>query len=179
MKYILLFIIISATLVASTPTNLQIISNSIDSIAIKSIPKIYNKKLKVLSKFAPIAEKLESALLREDSTLIITNENNFGTKIVLDSILIEYIESTNERRITLVAHITTLADDNIVEFMIADTNTDTINTDNISRIEDESFPFTNGKLIEESSFWDDVLEPAVFIGAAGIIVYLLFTVRSK
>lgn len=179
MKYILLLIFVASTLVASQPTNLQVISNSIDSIVAKSTSKIYNKKIKIKSKYDVIAEKLESELLKVDSSLIITKGESYGTQIVLDSIYIEYKKSTNERLIFLIAQITTLADDNIVSFTIPELFKDTINTDIISQIEDETFPFTKGKMIEKSSFWDDAIEPVVYVGAAAVIVYLLFTVRSK
>jgi hypothetical protein len=96
----------------------------------------------------------------------------------LDTIQIEYNAANSIRTVRLVANIQTLADDNIVSYTIPYIYTDTIDTDNISRIEDESFPFTKGILIEESSFWDDALEPAIFVGSAAVIIYLLFTVRS-
>jgi hypothetical protein len=178
MRLALLFIFLSLPLVASPPTNLQVISSSIDSIASKSISKIYNKKIKVESKYQPIAEKLNAAFLSLDTNLVLTDGNSYGSRISLDTVLISYDEATNERVIAMTAHIRTLADDNIVEFLVSQTYRDTIDLSSVSTLEDETFPFTKGVTLESSSFWDDVLEPAVYVGSAAIIIYLLFTVRS-
>lgn len=178
MKLILLLIFFYLPLVATPPTNLQIISNSIDSIASKSLTKIYNKKINIQSRYEPITDKLSSTFLRLDSNFILVGSKSYKSQITLDTIIISYNEATGERNITLTAYITTLADDNIVVFPVSQTYKDTIDINSISTLEDESYPFTKGILVEESSFWDDVLEPAVYVGTAAIIIYLLFTVRS-
>ncbi len=179
MRELLIILIAATSIGTASPTNLEVITNSIDSLAQKSIVNIYNKKLKIHSEYSELLDKLESSYNKLDSNYQITNSNQYGTLISLDTIQIEYNQATSLRTVKLVANIQTLADDNIVSYTLPYIFTDTIDTDNISRIEDESFPFTKGKLIEESSFWDDALEPALFVGSAAVIIYLLFTVRSS
>lgn len=179
MRTILIILVMSCTIAVASPTNLEVITNSIDSLAKQSTANIYNKKIKIHSEYIELIDKLESSYEKQDSNYQVTNSTQYGTLISLDTIQIEYNATNNIRTVRLVANIQTLADDNIVSYTFPYIYTDTIDTDNISRIEDESFPFTKGKLIEESSFWDDALEPAIFVGSAAIIIYLLFTVRSS
>lgn len=54
---------------------------------------------------------------------------------------------------------------------------DTVDVAQLDRIESPAIPATRGEVPTESLF-DRFLEPAVIIGATGVIVYLLFTVRS-
>lgn len=179
MKTLLIVLLASYSIGIASPTNLEVISNSIDSLSKKSIANIYNKKLKIHSNFSPLIDKLESSYKSLDSSYQITNSTQYGTLISLDTIQIHYNETNSTRTIRIVANIQTLADDNIVDYTIPFAYTDTIDIDNIARLEDESFPFTKGVLIQESSFWDDAIEPVVFIGSAAVIIYLLFTVRSS
>lgn len=54
---------------------------------------------------------------------------------------------------------------------------DTVRTGVIAELETAGIPFTHGKAPEEG-FFDTILEPAIIIGAAGVAIYLFFTVRS-
>lgn len=179
MRTLLVILIASYTIGNASPTNLEVITNSIDSLSKKSVANIYNKKIKIRSEYSELLDKIESSYKKIDSNYQITNSSQYGTLISLDTIQIEYNEANGLRTIRLVANIQTLADDNIVDYTIPYIYRDTIDIANIARIEDESFAFTKGRLIEHSSFWDDALEPAVYVGAAAVIIYLLFTVRSS
>lgn len=179
MKTLFIVLLASYSLGNAAPTNLEVISNSIDSIAQISKSHIFNNRIKIQSEFNPLLDKLETSFSKLDSNYQITNSSPYGTLISLDTIQINYEEATNSRTIRIVANIQTLADDNIVDYTVPFIYKDSIDTDNISSIEDESFTFTKGVLIEESSFWDDALEPVVFVGSAAVIIYLLFTVRSS
>ncbi len=179
MRTLLVILIASYSIGIASPTNLEVITSSIDSLAKDSQTKLYNKKIKIRSEYSPLIDKLESSYKKLDSNYQITNSSQYGTLISLDTIQIVYNEVTGIRTVRLIANIQTLADDNIVDYTIPYIYTDTVDIANIARLEDESFPFTNGQLIEHSSFWDDAIEPVVFVGAAAIIIYLLFTVRSS
>jgi hypothetical protein len=163
----------------ASPTNLEVITNSIDSLAKKSSANIYNKKIKIRSEYGELLDKLESSFKKLDSGYQITNSSQYGTQISLDTIQIEYNEATSIRTVRLVANIQTLRDDDIVDLTIPYIYTDSIDVANIGGLENKSYSFTKGQLIEHSSFWDDALEPAVYVGAAAVIIYLLFTVRSS
>ena len=179
MKTLLVILIASYSMGYASPTNLEVITNSIDSLAQKSTANIYNKKIKIRSEYSELFDKLESSYKKLDSSYQITNSSQYGTQISLDSIQIEYNEATSIRTVRLVANIQSLIGDNIVDYAIPYIYTDTIDVANIARLENKSYPFTKGRLIEHSSFWDDALEPAVYVGAAAVILYLLFTVRSS
>lgn len=179
MRAIFIVLIMSYSISVATPTNLEVIINSIDSLAQKSKVNINNKNLKLHSEYNDLFDKLESSYKNLDSNYQITNSTKYGTLISLDTIQIEYNTVNSTRTIRLVANIQTLDDDKIVSYTIPYIYTDTINTDNTNQFENESYPFTKGRLIEESSFWDDAIEPAIFVGSAAVVIFLLFTVRSS
>lgn len=58
------------------------------------------------------------------------------------------------------------------------TEKDTLNIEDLKRVEDRSYPFTQGELPPEP-FISSVLEPIVAVGAAAIAIILFFSVRSK
>lgn len=179
MRTLLVILIASYSMGYASPTNLEVITNSIDSLAQKSTANIYNKKIKIRSEYSELLDKAESSYKEIDSSYQITNSSQYGTLISLDTIQIEYNEENSTRTIRLVANIQTLRGDNIVDYTIPYIYTDTIDIANIVHLEHNSYPFTKGRLIEHSSFWNDALEPAVYVGAAAVIIYLLFTVRSS
>ena len=179
MRAIFIVLIMSYSISVATPTNLEVIINSIDSLAQKSKANINNKNLKLHSEYSDLFDKLESSYKNLDSNYQITNLTKYGTLISLDTIQIEYNTANSTRTIRLVANIQTLDDDNIVSYTIPYIYTDTVDTDNTNQFENESYPFTKGRLIEESSFWDDAIEPAIFVGSAAVVIFLLFTVRSS
>jgi hypothetical protein len=58
------------------------------------------------------------------------------------------------------------------------TYTDTVNIDDIKKIENLGFPFTGGKSPAEPLL-ASIYEPVIAIGAAALTVILFFTIRSK
>lgn len=182
MKYLIfifaLSVTFSVTLSASTPTNLEVISNSIDSLVNQNATLFSKKTIRVKSKYEPIKEKISSTLTNSDSTITTTDADSYDLLIELDSVNIVYYGNTKERNIVLLVSIFTIKEDMLTETLLPITITDTIDTDNIPSLENTSYPFTIGTLVEESSFWDDALEPVVYVGAAAVVIYLLFTVRS-
>lgn len=178
MRYIILIFALSSFAFANPKTNLEIVLDQIDSLAVKAQQKIYNKKIRPLTEYTTLKDKLESSLRNLDTAIVITNADNYGTSVNLDSISIVYEEESGTRQINTSLYIITLNDDHIVEYRVSTSYQDTIDLDLTSELEDESFEFTKGVRIEESSLWDDVWEPAAYVGGAAVIIYLLFTVRS-
>lgn len=58
------------------------------------------------------------------------------------------------------------------------TSSDEIPFEDITSVENESFPFTQGKIPTEP-FFSSLLEPAIALGSAAAAVYIFFTARSK
>jgi hypothetical protein len=58
------------------------------------------------------------------------------------------------------------------------TSVDTVKVDNINKLENNSFPFTKGKIPTEP-FFSSLWEPVIAISAAAIAIILFFSVRSK
>jgi hypothetical protein len=54
---------------------------------------------------------------------------------------------------------------------------DTVGVSDVEHLETPGFPMTRGSLPSQG-FFDDLLEPVVFLGSIGVAVYLLFVVRS-
>ncbi len=55
---------------------------------------------------------------------------------------------------------------------------DTVRVSDVRDLENESFPFTQGKLPTEP-FFSSFYEPVIAIGTAAVAIYLFFKVRSK
>jgi hypothetical protein len=55
---------------------------------------------------------------------------------------------------------------------------DTVQFDDLKKRENPSIPFTQGEIPAEP-VWSSLLEPAVAVGGAAVIIYLFFAVRSK
>lgn len=178
MRTIFLIIAFSSIAFGSPETNLEVILSQIDSLAGEAQTKIYNKKIKTLTNFSALKDKLETSLKELDTAVVITNGDKYGTSVNLDSIAIVYDEESGTRQINTSLYIQTLADDNIVEYRVTNNYRDTIDLDLVSQLENTNFSFTKGIWVGESSFWDDVWEPAAYVGGAAVIIYLLFTVRS-
>jgi hypothetical protein len=58
------------------------------------------------------------------------------------------------------------------------TFSDTIKVDEVESVQNESFPFTRGKVPSEP-FFSGLFEPVIAIGTAALAVILFFTIRSK
>lgn len=178
MRTLFLIIAFSSVVCAAPKTNLEVILSQIDSLALESQSKLYSKSIKPLSDFPELKDKLESSLRELDTAIVITNGDNYGTNVELDSISIIYDDASSTRQINTSLYIQTLADDHIVEYRVTNSYRDTIDLDFTDELETTDFHFTKGIRIGKSSFWDDVWEPAAYVGGAAIIIYLLFTVRS-
>lgn len=58
------------------------------------------------------------------------------------------------------------------------TANDELPYENVTSVENSSFPFTQGKIPVEP-FFSSLLEPAIALGSAAAAVYIFFTARSK
>jgi hypothetical protein len=54
---------------------------------------------------------------------------------------------------------------------------DTVGVSGVDRLETAGLPMTRGSLPAQG-FFDDLIEPVIFLGSIGVAVYLLFVVRS-
>jgi hypothetical protein len=178
MKTLFLIIAFSSVVYGAPKSNLEVILSQIDSLAVDAQTKIYSKSIKPLSDFPELKDKLESSLKKLDTAIVITYGDNYGTVVELDSVSIVYDEANSTRQINTSLFIQTLADNNIVEYRVINSYQDTIDLDFTNDLENSDFHFTKGIRVGESSFWDDVWEPAAYVGGAAVIIYLLFTVRS-
>lgn len=55
---------------------------------------------------------------------------------------------------------------------------DTVSMESVEFIENQMYPFTKGKIPPEP-FFSSLLEPAIAIGTAALVVILFFSIRSK
>jgi hypothetical protein len=58
-----------------------------------------------------------------------------------------------------------------------ESSTDTIGLSDIGQVENPAYPFTRASVPAEG-FFDTLAEPLIVLGAIGVAVYLLFSVRS-
>lgn len=155
----------------NTKTNLEIFNDNFELAVLNNIEFLKLTKEQKIS----INPKQKESSNQEISnlTLIINNfeinynaidnSDKFQREVLLD-FTTKYIDSKNN---------TILLQDKYVY-------QDTISEAEINQVENSNFPITQGKKQkEESTFFDDILEPIIITGTIAVTVILLFTIRSN
>ncbi len=182
-----LFVVQSHLFCFELMTNKQVIDSIFDDFFYKisitlTEKKINNVKVIENSNFNYFTNKLINELSNKKISI---NENSTTIlKLDIRDFEILYNETGDElnRTINISAQIY-LMDKNGELSLIDETKTtfkDKINPEDINLAENDMFPFTKGKIPKTNrSFFDQVLEPIIVIGATVLTVVLFFSVRTK
>lgn len=183
-----LFIAIQSDIFAnSISTNKQIIDSIFNEFYSKVTMKLSEKNIRDVrinenTNFNYFTNKLVNEL--SDKNIAINENSQISLKLDVHEFEIMYIEVGDEysRSIKIDASVA-LVDKNgelkIIDSIVA-SFIDKINSDDINLIENEMFPFTQGKVPKpKKSFFDELLEPVIVVGAAVLTVVLFFSVRTK
>lgn len=152
-----------------TQSNLANIKDNIEMAILKNIDLIkQTPEQKIL--INPTISKLEN------NAQIIYNFNNF-------KINYQNIENSDNYFRTIDVDVQISYKSNSQQLVLLEDKIkyqDTISETEINQVENSNFPITQGKkLKEESTFFDDILEPIIITGTIAVTVILLFTIRSN
>jgi len=138
--------------------------------------------------YSVFANQIRGKLLKNGIKLISDNPSNSNlTKVsfVIDGCSVDYGEPERDglfggyytkRKIDMTGNYFISTNQAVKNFNIA--QIDTIDVDEVEKVENRSYPFTHGDLPPEP-FFSSLLQPVVAIGAAAITIILFFSVRSK
>ena len=193
LRFLFLVILFQFPLFSQSITNLDKFYNMVDSASgflirdLGDIKKV-NLELNFGTDFSVFANQVRGKLLRNGVQLISEKSEDkevVRVNFVLDNAFVEYSEPEKDgffgdfytqRKIELSGNYYISGKSQINDFKIVDK--DTVNVDEVERLENRSYPFTQGDLPSEP-FFSSILEPVVAISAAAVTVILFFSVRSK
>lgn len=178
---------------SQTISNLDVFYNLVDSASgylfrdLTDVKKV-NLEMNFGTDYSIFANQVRGKLIKNGIQLIGNNVDSLDVvrvNFVLDNALVEYSEPEKngifgefltERKIELSGNYFISGKSQINDFNLVEK--DTINVEDVEKIENRSYPFTQGELPPEP-FFSGLLEPIVAISAAAVTVILFFTVRSK
>jgi len=192
-KLIFIFLLFQSTIFSQTISNLDQFYSLIDSASnslLKDLgdTKKVNLELNFGTDYSVFANQVRGKLLRNGIQLIGENtedKNYVRVNFVVDNSFVGYSDPEKdgifgdfftERTVELSGNYFISNNPQVKEFKL--TAKDTINVEEVEKVENRSYPFTQGDLPPEP-FFSSLLEPIVAIGAAAVTVILFFTVRSK
>lgn len=184
---IAIFAMQSNLFASSVSTNKQVIDSIFNSFYSSVALKLTEKnidEIKIIDNpnFNYFINKLINELSYKN--INVNNYSSVSLKLDISEFEILYTESGNDfNRIININAKVFLIDKNGELNSIANlaaSYKDAVKSDAIKFIENDFFPFTKGKAPEtKRSFFDEVIEPVIFVGAAVLTVVLFFSVRTK
>ena len=193
LRLLFFVLIIQSNLLSQAKNNLEIFYGLVDSATVGLIKdlgdiKKVNLELNFGTDYSVFANQVRGKLMRNGVQLIGDKNDEPGfvrVNLVIDNSFTVYSEPSKdnifgdfytERRLGLSGNYYISNQSRIIDFTF--TSVDTINVNDVDKVENRSFPFTGGELPPEP-FFSSILEPLVAVGAAAIGVLLFFSVRSK
>lgn len=193
LRLLFLFLLIQIQAYSQTITNLEVFYNLVDSasgLLLRDLndAKKVNLEMNFGTDYSIFENQVRGKLIKNGIQLIGDNADISSVvkvNFVLDNALVEYSEPEKngifgefltERKIELSGNYFISGKSQINDFNLVEK--ETINVEDVEKIENRSYPFTQGDLPPEP-FFSSLLEPIVAISAAAVTVILFFTVRSK
>jgi hypothetical protein len=191
----LVLILISGIIFPQTKTNLQVLYSLNDSLVnqiSEDIPQNNDKIILTLNlgdSYSIFSNHIKNDFIKNDKEIfsIPPGELNLPEiNIVLEEAGVQYGELDRDgwfgdyyvpRTLLIKGHyLNTSSNNGLQQFFI--TAIDTVKVEELESLENNSFPFTKGKIPAEP-FLSSVWEPVIAIGVAAAAILLLFSVRSK
>ncbi len=193
LRFLFILILFQTTIYSQASSNIDQFYTLIDSasnLLIKDLgdSKKINLELNFGIDYSVFANKVRGNLLRSGIQFVGNDsieENVVRVNFVIDNSFVRYTEPEKdgifgdfftERTIELSGNFFVSNQSQVKDFTIA--VKDTINVEDVEKVENRSYPFTRGELPPEP-FFSSLLEPIVAVGAAAVIIILFFSVRSQ
>jgi len=191
--FVFLCILVHSSVYTQTTSNIEKFYTLVDSASnlfindIGDVKKI-NLELNLGTEYSLFANKVRGKLIKRGVEIVPKNSsdgNSETASFVIDNCNVNYTEPYRDgwfgdfytnRQVSLSGNYYISSNQIVQKFNL--TEVDTINIEDVERIEDRSYPFTQGELPPEP-FFASLLEPVVAITAAATIIVLFFSVRSK
>lgn len=193
LRFLFVLLLFQTTVHSQTNSNIDQFYTLIDSasnLLIKDLgdSKKINLELNFGIDYSVFANKVRGNLLRSGIQFVgndSVEENLVRVNFVIDNSFVGYTEPEKdgifgdfltERTIELSGNFFVSNQSQVKDFTLA--VKDTINVEDVEKVENRSYPFTRGELPPEP-FFSSLLEPIVAVGAAAVIIILFFSVRSQ
>ena len=176
---------------SSTPTNILVLDSLANRTAERIVPTLRNSVFDSVT--IVITPHLANYLIRDalfnklGSGIIISEHSRNKCSVSILDLSIKYSNNPNstdslirEATCSVNSSITT-ANGRIFPLPEIRLNfRDTISRSKVGTLENTALPFTQSQIPPlESSFWDEIAEPVIYVSSAALTVFLLFSVRSN
>ena len=194
-EFIFILFISPIVVFAQTKTNLEVLYSLNDSLAkqiIAEIPDGQNQmilKLNLGESYSIFSNHIQNGIVKSGKEIINTPPHKLNLpeiNIVMEEAGTDYGELDRNgwfgdyyvpRTIFIKGnYLNTSHQNGLQTFYIF--SIDTVKVDGIEKLENDSFPFTKGKIPAEP-FFSSLWEPVIAIGVAAVAVILFFSVRSQ
>ena len=191
----LVLMLISEIIFPQTKTNLEVLYSLNDSLVnqiAEDIPQNNDKIILTLNlgdSYSIFSNHIKNAFINNGKEIFIIPPGELNLpeiNIVLEEAGVQYGELDRDgwfgdyyvpRTLVIKGNFLNTASNNgLQQFFI--TAIDTVKVDELESLENNSFPFTKGKIPAEP-FLSSVWEPVIAIGVAAAAILLFFSVRSK
>lgn len=199
LRFFILFLSFPLLVNAQPASNLEIFYSLVDSASMNAAKNITSstKQLNITFElgiyFSIFENRIISQISKNDIKVLrgAESNNNFPTlNFIIDNAEVVYGEQERDgflgdfyvsREVMLsgnylVLSLPTSLQNGYQEFHFK--YSDKIKVEDIEKVENRSFPFTQGRLPSEP-FFPSLLEPVIAVGAAAAAVILFFSIRSK
>ncbi|HEY9167388.1 MAG TPA: hypothetical protein VIS48_14630 [Candidatus Kryptonia bacterium] len=194
------FVIVSSLLPCASrssdrPTNYEVVSSHIDSLvnvvtgilrkdSITSLD--YRSARREIDEF--VHQRVSEGLLGKGIKLLSDSASTASMRVTVPLMEVSYSAPVSSHVFGSSDVIRSIHSEYSVEIVLKDqvafskslrySYVDTISESEITELESGSYSFLRGKF-ENSGILDDILQPILFVAAAGVIVYLFFTLRGS
>jgi len=187
--------LISGIIFPQTKTNLELLyslNDSLVNLIVKDIPQHNDEILLTLNlgeDYSIFSNQIRSHFVKKGKEISKNRQGGLNLpeiNIVLEEAGVQYDEPDRDgwfgdyfvpRKLFLKGnYLNTATDKGLQQFFI--TAIDTVKVEELESLENNSFPFTKGKIPAEP-FLSSVWQPVIAIGVAAAAILLFFTVRSK
>lgn len=191
----LLVVLFAGVSVCQSKANLEVFYDLNDSLVQRIVKELPGEQKKILlslnlgKSYSLFSNHLKNEFIKSGFEVLnkpIEELNIPQVNIVLEKAGVEYGDVERDgwfgdyyttRTIEIKGnYMQTFSEKGLEEFNISEK--DTVKVSDIEKLENESFPFTQGKIPAEP-FLSSIWEPVIAIGIAAVTVFLFFTVRSK
>jgi hypothetical protein len=191
--FIPLYLFPTPALFAQPKTNLELFYELVDSSVIEfsgKIPGSYNNiklELNLGEIYSVFNNRIVAKVHSTNKNIIKDNNKNIpSVNYVIDEVKVEYGETFRDgffgdfyipRNLYLKGNYLIVSDTTLVNNFYYSLN-DTIKFDEITQVENGSYPFTKGNPPAEP-FFSGLLEPIIALSTTALAIILFFTIRSK
>ncbi len=188
-------LILNSIVLSQTKTNLEVFYTLNDSLVKNIVSEIPENQKTVLlnlnlgKKYSLFSNRIKNGFIKSGFKVLEQPPDELNipeVNIVYEEAGVNYSEMEREgwfgdyitlRKIFIKGnYLQTFSEKGMNEFNIA--AVDTIKVDDIGKLENSSFPFTQGEVPAEP-FLSSLIEPVIAIGVAAAAVILFFSIRSK